>query len=74
MNRTVRPHPITIRAFAEGDEAALFDVFRTAVHLVACEDYATDQLDAWAPADHDVDQWRQRMREKEALRRASDPR
>lgn len=63
MNRTVRPHPITIRAFAEGDEAALFDVFRTAVHLVACEDYATDQLDAWAPADHDVDHWRQRMRE-----------
>lgn len=63
MSRTVTARLITIRDFAEGDEAALFEVFRTAVHLVACEDYASDQLDAWAPADYDVDQWRLRIRE-----------
>lgn len=63
MKPSFRFDGITIREFADGDEATLFEVFRSAVHLVACEDYDNDQLHAWAPADYDVEQWRQRIRE-----------
>lgn len=62
MKPSVRLDGITIREFAEGDEATLFEIFRSAVHLVACEDYDSDQLDAWAPADYDAEQWRRRIR------------
>lgn len=62
MTLPSRIDAITIREFAEGDEAVLFEVFRSAVHLVACEDYDSDQLEAWAPADYDLAQWRQHIR------------
>lgn len=51
-----------IRRFRLGDEPALFQVFHSAIHLVAARDYTLDQIEAWAPADLDQDIWRDRMR------------
>lgn len=51
-----------IRRFKNGDEAALFQVFFTAIHRVASHDYSAEQIQAWAPADLDFDAWASRVR------------
>jgi putative acetyltransferase len=51
-----------IRRFKLGDEAALFRVYFTAIHKVASRDYSPEQLQAWAPADLDVELWANRVR------------
>ncbi len=51
-----------IRRFQIGDEAALFEVFHSAIHRIAARDYTPEQLQAWAPADMNRDLWRDRMR------------
>lgn len=51
-----------IRRFRLGDEAALFRVYFTAIHLVASRDYSSQQVEAWAPKDLDVDLWANRVR------------
>jgi putative acetyltransferase len=53
---------VRIRAFNAGDERALFAVFFSAVHQVASADYTAEQIEAWAPADLDQEEWRERMR------------
>jgi putative acetyltransferase len=50
-----------IRRFKLGDEAALFRVYFTAIHGVASRDYSPEQIEAWAPADLDVDLWANRV-------------
>jgi putative acetyltransferase len=50
-----------IRRFESGDEPALFDVYYSAIHLIAARDYTPEQLRAWAPADLDRELWRNRM-------------
>lgn len=50
-----------IRKFEPGDEASLFQVFYSSVHLVACRDYSLEQINAWAPADFDVQRWSDRI-------------
>lgn len=44
-----------IRQFQLGDEAALFRIYFTAIHMVASHDYSSQQVKAWAPKDLDVD-------------------
>lgn len=51
-----------IRRFRFGDEVALFHVFFTAVHEVAARDYTPEQIDAWAPANLDAEEWMDRVR------------
>jgi putative acetyltransferase len=51
-----------VRRFRFGDEVALFHVFFTAVHEVAAHDYTPEQIDAWAPADLDTEEWTERVR------------
>src|SRR5262245_12192322 len=51
-----------IREFRIGDESALHEVFHSAVHDVASRDYTAEQIEAWAPASFDRDQWAERMR------------
>jgi putative acetyltransferase len=53
---------MTIRHFEEGDEAALWKVFFSAIHETARADYARAQIDAWAPKDVDVAIWANHMR------------
>lgn len=51
-----------IRRVKRGEEVALFHVFFKAVHEVAARDYSPEQLDAWAPADLDTEEWTDRIR------------
>nr|WP_314267613.1 GNAT family N-acetyltransferase [uncultured Moellerella sp.] len=50
-----------IRAFQQGDEAALFQVFFSAVHELASQEYTKAQRNAWAPADIDPLIWAEHM-------------
>jgi putative acetyltransferase len=51
-----------IRPFHVGDEPALFRVFYSAIHEIACRYYSSEQINAWAPDDMDMDIWHERMR------------
>ncbi len=50
-----------IRPYREGEAAALWDVFHSSVHGIACRDYAPAQLDAWAPLQVDAAAWAERL-------------
>ena len=50
-----------IRRFQVGDEIALFRVFLSAVHEVASRDYTLEQIQAWAPANIDLNLWANRI-------------
>jgi len=50
-----------IRDFREGDELALHRVFFSSIHEVACHDYSSEQIAAWAPAEIDEALWLERM-------------
>jgi len=47
----------------EGEESSLFEIYYTAIHLVASHDYTPEQVQAWAPRDLDQDLWARKMRE-----------
>ncbi|MCS3399562.1 GNAT family N-acetyltransferase [Burkholderia thailandensis] len=51
-----------VRKFQVGDEAALFRVYYSAIHQIACRDYSPSQIEAWAPADLDNSIWEKRIR------------
>ena len=51
-----------IRRFRLGEEASLFEIYHSAIHLVACRDYTAEQVNAWAPADLERDLWVNRIR------------
>jgi putative acetyltransferase len=52
-----------IRRYRPGEEASLFDVYFTAIHLVASRDYTVEQVQAWAPPDLDAVLWKDKIRE-----------
>lgn len=50
-----------IRRFQLGEEQALFDIYYSAIHLVASRDYSPEQVNAWAPSDLDANLWAAKM-------------
>lgn len=52
-----------IRKFRNGDEILLFKVFYSSVHTIASHYYTHEQIDAWAPADIDLEHWANHMKE-----------
>jgi len=54
---------VLIRRYEPGEEPALFDIYFTAIHLVASHDYTDEQIQAWAPRNIDVALWKNKMRE-----------
>ena len=50
-----------IRRFQSGEELALFEVYYSAIHLIARNDYSEEQLNAWAPSDLDRELWVNRI-------------
>ncbi len=52
-----------IRRFRNGDEIPLFNVFYSSVHTIASDYYTHEQIDAWAPAEIDLEQWANHMRQ-----------
>jgi len=57
MSRTV-----CIRRCRPGEEAALFEIYYSAIHLLASRDYSPEQIQAWAPRDLDQGLWATRIR------------
>lgn len=53
---------VHIRPCRPGEEAALFEVFHSAVHRVASKDYTPEQIQSWAPRNLDKTQWENRIR------------
>lgn len=53
---------ILIRKFKSNDAKALFNVFYSAVHDIAINDYTDEQLNAWAPADYDLNVWTNKLK------------
>ncbi|MBK6853905.1 MAG: GNAT family N-acetyltransferase [Burkholderiales bacterium] len=53
---------VSIRRYRHGEEPQLFNVYYSAVHLVACRDYSNEQIQTWAPQDLDRETWTARIR------------
>lgn len=51
-----------IRRYNPGEESALFNVYFTAIHLVASREYSPEQIQAWAPPDLDTILWEEKIR------------
>lgn len=51
-----------IRKFKSNDAKALFNVFYSAVHDIAINDYTDEQLNAWAPANYDLNVWANKLK------------
>jgi putative acetyltransferase len=49
---------IHIRRYEPGEEPALFDIFYTAIHLVASQVYTAAQIQAWTQRNSDAALWR----------------
>lgn len=54
---------IHIRRYKLGEEPALFDVYCTAIRLIANRDYTAEQVQAWAPLDFDAVLWQEKIRD-----------
>ena len=52
-----------IRNFCVGDEADLSRVFQSSIRELASADYTTEQIEVWAGASFDLEQWVMRIRE-----------
>jgi putative acetyltransferase len=52
---------MNIRRFQLGEELALFEVYYSAIHLIARDNYSEAQLNAWAPSDLDRQLWVNRI-------------
>ena len=50
-----------IRPYQTGDEAALYQVYYSAIHKIAVRDYTAKQIEAWAPKAFDPAVWAERM-------------
>jgi putative acetyltransferase len=53
---------ILIRRHRPGEEAALLEVFYSAIHAVASRDYTAQQINAWAPPNLDPIRWEKKLR------------
>jgi putative acetyltransferase len=54
---------LLIRRYQEGEESALFEVYYSAVHLIASRDYTPVQTQAWAPRNLDSVLWESKIRD-----------
>ena len=61
-HRTMR-ETVHIRRYIPGEEAALFEIYYSAIHLVAGHDYSAEQIQAWAPRDLDPGLWQGKIRD-----------
>jgi putative acetyltransferase len=55
--------PAYIRRYEPGEEASLFEIYFSAIHLVASHNYTAEQIQAWAPRNLDVVLWENKIRE-----------
>jgi putative acetyltransferase len=54
---------VHIRRYREEEETALFEIYYSAIHLIASRDYTPEQVEAWAPRSLDPELWRRKIRD-----------
>ncbi len=54
---------VHIRRYREAEVMALFEIYYSAIHLVASRDYTPEQVEAWAPRSLDPERWRRKIRD-----------
>ncbi|MES0371541.1 MAG: GNAT family N-acetyltransferase [Mariprofundaceae bacterium] len=52
---------MNIRRYRQGEEDVLWQLLYNTVHHVNIQDYSSEQLNAWAPDDWDMEQWKERL-------------
>jgi putative acetyltransferase len=58
----IKPEMLSIRKFSEGMEQDLWSVFHSSIRLGCTDDYAPEQLTAWAPNEYEADLWSKHIR------------
>jgi putative acetyltransferase len=53
-----------IRRYQRGEEGAIWSVYFAATHESIARDYHAELIERWAPQDHDMDQWVDRLAQK----------
>ena len=53
-----------IRRYTRGEEGAVWKVYFAATHESIARDYHADLIERWAPRDRDMDQWADRLAQK----------
>jgi len=53
-----------IRRYQQGEEGAIWQVYFAATRESIARDYHADLIDRWAPHDHDVNKWKNRLVQK----------
>lgn len=56
-----------LRRYELGEEAAIWDVVFQATRVSNARNYHPELIDRWAPRDKDMDQWAERLAEKNPL-------
>ena len=52
---------MNVRRFIPGEEEALWTLLFDTVHKVNSRDYSQSQIEAWAPHDNDLENWKNRL-------------
>ena len=52
---------IRIRAYRDGDETELRNLFTSTIRKICNRDYTAAEIDAWAPCEYDKERWRKRI-------------
>jgi putative acetyltransferase len=52
---------LLVRRYQGGEESTLFEVYYSAVHLIASQDYTPAQIQAWAPRNLDPALWERKI-------------
>ena len=50
-----------VRELNKGEEPVLWELFYGTIHNVNIQDYSPTQIEAWAPADFDVEVWKKKI-------------
>ena len=59
--------PIKIRAYQSAVLAGLTRLFHDTIHRVNLGDYTQTQVDAWAPAQPDLERWQRKLAAEEVI-------
>jgi putative acetyltransferase len=53
-----------IRRYQSGEEEILWKLYYDTTHKIVSQSYTKDQVNRWAPQDKDMNEWRQRIKDR----------
>ena len=58
------PSPLQVRRYKRGEEPAIWNVYFSATRVSIARDYHQDLIQRWAPQNPDMNQWAERLAQK----------